>query len=374
MNQAHQQQQVGSHIQGHKGHMQGLQHGPPTQSFQQRQNETPQLQHSLKTPVTSGPGRKIVCAVIQEDGKGIQKQLNSFVSSHPNTQNVKFQQAQQNFQGEQANNQFDSTVKGSEEELLDQTLKLQQQKIAENQKMIAMYTQLGFQTMGNTGHSSHGHTSISTAPSPGNSNLSVKHVNILNDSQSQPKLLDNKMTGVNCATNQAKTIVQVDPLGTLNKTTVVTLPGHRPGTILNQNFSQQVMSIPRSKIVDGSPKILNSPVQVSSVSSNQLPATSSSSIVMSNINKHNVVLEGGGQFEEGQAYVIRDKMGRSQTMIWKNGDFIPVEKNKISKYCRRLELNVYLLISREITGSDIILNVLVLFQTLCCGYSLESPC
>ncbi|XP_060603319.1 uncharacterized protein LOC132756302 isoform X2 [Ruditapes philippinarum] len=37
---------------------------------------------------------------------------------------------------------------------------------------------------------------------------------------------------------------------------------------------------------------------------------------MQKINKNNVVLEGGGQFEEGQAYVIRDRYGNARTMLW----------------------------------------------------------
>ena len=69
-------------------------------------------------------------------------------------------------------------------------------------------------------------------------------------------------------------------------------------------------------------------------SSGQVPATSTNqnqnlSNPMTNINKDNVVLEGGGQYVEGQAYMIRDETGQSRTMIWKQGHFVPpTEENK----------------------------------------------
>ncbi|XP_060563131.1 uncharacterized protein LOC132722624, partial [Ruditapes philippinarum] len=49
---------------------------------------------------------------------------------------------------------------------------------------------------------------------------------------------------------------------------------------------------------------------------------------MQKINKNNVVLEGGGQYEEGQAYVIRDRYGNARTMLWQNGEFHPFDKDK----------------------------------------------
>ena len=70
-----------------------------------------------------------------------------------------------------------------------------------------------------------------------------------------------------------------------------------------------------------------SPVQVPSTSNTQ--DQNSLSNPMTNINTDNVVLEGGGQFVEGQAYMIRDKTGQSRTVIWRQGHFVPpTEENK----------------------------------------------
>ena len=73
-----------------------------------------------------------------------------------------------------------------------------------------------------------------------------------------------------------------------------------------------------------------SPVQVQTVSTNQAHNQSvvKQTTQMQKINKNNVVLEGGGQFEEGQAYVIRDRHGNARTMLWKNGEFHPFDKEK----------------------------------------------
>ncbi|XP_052778900.1 protein wech-like [Mya arenaria] len=50
------------------------------------------------------------------------------------------------------------------------------------------------------------------------------------------------------------------------------------------------------------------------------------------IDKNNVVLEGGGQFEEGQAYMIRDRQGNARKMIWTKGDFMPLQEPDKSNY------------------------------------------
>lgn len=73
-----------------------------------------------------------------------------------------------------------------------------------------------------------------------------------------------------------------------------------------------------------------SPVQVSSVSTNQNQLALSSPL--QKITKSNVILQGGGQFEEGQAYMIKDRLGNSRKMIWSNGEFVPfTEPEKSSK-------------------------------------------
>ena len=47
------------------------------------------------------------------------------------------------------------------------------------------------------------------------------------------------------------------------------------------------------------------------------------------INPGKVVLEGGGEFEEGQTYIIRDRQGNSQMRIWKEGKFYPVATDRL---------------------------------------------
>ncbi|KAH3889282.1 uncharacterized protein LOC127849189 [Dreissena polymorpha] len=68
-----------------------------------------------------------------------------------------------------------------------------------------------------------------------------------------------------------------------------------------------------------------SSIQVSSILTNQNQSLLTSPINSPRIDKSNVVLEGGGQFEEGQAYMIRDKQGNSRKMVWKNGTFVDLE-------------------------------------------------
>ncbi|XP_053404765.1 uncharacterized protein LOC123553796 isoform X2 [Mercenaria mercenaria] len=48
---------------------------------------------------------------------------------------------------------------------------------------------------------------------------------------------------------------------------------------------------------------------------------------MQKITLSNVILEGGGQFEEGQAYVIRDRYGSRKTMVFQNGELLSHSKD-----------------------------------------------
>ncbi|WAR07187.1 SENP6-like protein [Mya arenaria] len=64
--------------------------------------------------------------------------------------------------------------------------------------------------------------------------------------------------------------------------------------------------------------------KVSSISTNQNQTLTSP--LSSKIDKNNVVLEGGGQFEEGQAYMIRDRQGNARKMIWTKGEFMPMQE------------------------------------------------
>ena len=101
----------------------------------------------------------------------------------------------------------------------------------------------------------------------------------------------------------------------------------RPKIISGQNkFQPRIMqTTPRGPNQIHSTSVPNqSPVQVSSISTNQTPSTSP----LQKINKKNVVLEGGGQFEEGQAYMIKDRQGNSRKCVWRNGEFVPMEQNK----------------------------------------------
>ncbi|KAL4233107.1 Sentrin-specific protease 6 [Mactra antiquata] len=103
----------------------------------------------------------------------------------------------------------------------------------------------------------------------------------------------------------------------------VMLPGNRPNII--SHSSQQVPVKPghtllRQNLQGAINKPTSSqpqnPVQVQAVSTNQNQCNS-----MAKITKSNVVLEGGGKFEDGQVYVIKDRHGNQKTMMWRNGDF-----------------------------------------------------
>lgn len=97
----------------------------------------------------------------------------------------------------------------------------------------------------------------------------------------------------------------------------------KPGSIMQQP-GQATPGNPTTSTIQ------QSPVQVQTVSTNLSNPQSlvKTGVHMQKINKNNVVLEGGGQFEEGQAYVIRDRMGNARTMIWQNNEFHPFDKEK----------------------------------------------
>lgn len=116
------------------------------------------------------------------------------------------------------------------------------------------------------------------------------------------------------------------------KTPVITVSGQRPN-ILSHTQQRPLMKPGIVQLPGQANQGINrttstphqSPVQVPAVSTNQNKLAKTG---MQQINKNNVVLEGGGQFEDGQAYVIRDRFGNARTMVWRNGEFQPFDKEK----------------------------------------------
>ena len=84
--------------------------------------------------------------------------------------------------------------------------------------------------------------------------------------------------------------------------------------------------------------IKQNPVLVPSISTNPCQNTSVlNNPLISKIDKNHVVLEGGGEFEEGMLYLIRDRLGNSQKMVWTKNGFMPMRESDRTK---RPSLNI----------------------------------
>ncbi|KAH3870564.1 hypothetical protein DPMN_033752 [Dreissena polymorpha] len=83
-----------------------------------------------------------------------------------------------------------------------------------------------------------------------------------------------------------------------------------------------------------------SPVHMSTISTKLNQSVLTSPKISTRIDKSNVLLEGGGQFEEGQAYMIRDRLGNSRKMVWKNGTFVDLEDTFSSRIAFFLAVDV----------------------------------
>ncbi|XP_052811535.1 sentrin-specific protease 6-like isoform X2 [Mya arenaria] len=328
------------HIQQQKQHsfqqQQQQQHFLPQQQQHIRQQQQQQHNHHQKQ-IHQEQLRSLLLQHTQTQKMSVQsqqqQQQQSLVSVAVASQqkNALPQQAnsQQSVHGQQLmiqnRLQYVNNSKINQEDEMDRQFIENQRKIDENNKKIQ---QLGLQTVQNTqkvnpqppvlkvndfGGNGQKHQQVSNALQnyqnnhPGNVNISIQEpIDSLHQNSQTPQ-----------QQYQNRTVIMQGPRqNTLQNNTTSSKMLYRSPSLQPMGMNQQVHH-PTSNIKQ-------SPVQVSSISTNQNQTLTSP--LSSKIDKNNVVLEGGGQFEEGQAYMIRDRQGNARKMIWTKGEFMPMQE------------------------------------------------